>query len=377
MQGRFDKLIALAAALLVFAAGGTLCLVVGDDGDTQTVTTKKPVLDGVDKLDPDNNLEQGEVDEVDVAPPDLANVGPDFHQDTRDELPPGVTPEERNEAQVTPPNPLPPDEEYERQPVGGAQTVSCPQNFVQNSSPRTFGTVVSQWVLHITVSSPGSLRAIWNLFNTPSFGASSTYLLELDKECEQIVPFGNRPWTQLTFNNVSESVEIVTNLMTKNEWLASPIMRDAFLAQLTVERLKARGLPPRHVNPNGCTPQAGYMDHDDLECGNNHIDVGDTFPWGKFHDQVVQIYKHGTLCDARCRRIERQTNLVKSRREAHAKTHRHYSRHARQGECRKHVHQHKPSDYTKKHCRDLKLKIKTQHQGIRRGERTLQEISAL
>lgn len=362
---------ALAAAIALVVSTGLF----DDDCDEQcrpAVTQTVPIPAGV-QMDADTNRDAEQVQESSAEPalapgvapsPELTleNVGPDIHEDMLDETPPGITEDEALEAHITPPNPLPADEEYEPQPQGGANDFTCRQNYVRNYSPRSTGVRTSMFVLHFTVSSPGSLRAIWNLFNTASFGASSHYLLELNGQCEQIVPFGSKAWTQGAFNSSAESVEIVTNNLTTNEWLAAPILRDATLAKMVVSRLKANGLPARLVDPAGCTPQAGVTDHNRLECGNSHWDVGPGFPWGKLMEDVRQIYAHGVLCNAACQRLER-------RKKAHRKTHAHYRRHAKAGECKRHPHKVKASELRKPHCRELKERIHRQHKGIRRAQR--------
>lgn len=367
-----NKLLALLVALAAFASGTTICLTLEEDG-TVKITRQAPQLPTGTQLDADQEKEPHEQKESGAEPapldgeptstPSLENVGPDIHEDAVDETPPGITRSMADDALVTPPNPLPNAIEYTPLPQGGANDYNCAENFVRNHSPRATGVKVSQFVLHFTVSPPGSLRGIWSMFNNPASGASSHILLELDGECEYIVPWDRKAWTAGAFNSASEQAEIVTNNLTRNEWKASPIIRDAILARIVASRLKARGLPARRVDPEGCTPQAGLTDHDALECGNNHWDVGPNFPWGELMRDVKQIYKHGTLCDAKCRRIAR-------REAAHKKTHKHYRRHARRGECRKGPHRTKPREYTKKHCRNLKLKIKRQHAGIRRAKRS-------
>lgn len=293
MSGDFRTVLAV---LLAFLAGGFAAEVVVDDGGGKTRTVRvsvgkpKPIPEGV-QIDAGTQVSAAEEKESAARPfsvtpgaPSLANAGPDIHEDQADETPPGVTPEESADAKVTPPGigkPLPP---------AGAQNYTCTRNYVRNYSNRAPGTKVSQFVLHFTVSRPGSLPQIRNLFDTPSFGASSTLGLELDGECEQWVPFGKKAWTQGAFNSVSESVEIVTNDLSRAQWLGAPILKRGILAQIVADRLRARGLPPTLVDPVGCTPKAGYTDHGRLECGNSHWDVGRNFPWDVLGQQIRQRY---------------------------------------------------------------------------------------
>lgn len=289
---------ALPLLSLLLALGGVIVTVtlVDDDGDGRpdrgTVTID--VGRGEVQADRDQQLEPGERHEAregTQAPPGEqrapgaqtgpgAVVTPDVHEDTKDERPPGVSAEEAEQAEQTPPGLDRPEPQQ-----GGAQAYSCPRRYVRNYSSRG-GARTSMLVLHFTVSAPGSLDAIRNLFNTPSFGASSTYGVELSGRCEQWVPYDGKPWTNGAFNPVTETWEIVTFNLTREQWLNAPIIRDGLLAAHVRDRARALGIPLRLVNPEGCTPIAGITDHDRLECGNLHWDVGDNFPWKVFLRQV-------------------------------------------------------------------------------------------
>ena len=145
-------------------------------------------------------------------------------------------------------------------PVGGAQLLSCTSNPVRNFSTRAAGSVVSMPTLHYTVSTPGTLDAIRGLFDDPNFAASSHTLLEPSGRCVQIVPFSKKAWTQGAFNSVADSVEIICCRTDPSRawWLAQPIIAKSLLASWIVDRLRARGLPPKLVDPIGCEPLAGW-----------------------------------------------------------------------------------------------------------------------
>ena len=317
MRANLFRLWPVIALIAAFATTG-ICLVIDDAGQVRVFVPKPtPIPEGV-SMDANNEMSIAEREEsaarpFSVAPeaPPLSNAGPDIHEDTRDETPPGITREEADEALLTPPGVGP------GSPPAGAQLYRCEQNFVRNYSPRAAGARVSMMVLHFTVSRPGSLRAIWNLFNTPSFGASSTFLMELDNECEQIVPLDKKSWTQGAFNSVSESWEIVTNDLSRSQWLTSPILARGVLANHVADRLRARGLPARLVDPVGCTPKAGVTDHNRLECGNSHWDVGKNFPWDVFMAQVRRYYSGASriLGTARQRAACRKLNWWRRTRE--------------------------------------------------------------
>jgi len=174
------------------------------------------------------------------------------------------------------------------QPVAGAQNYSCKWKPVVNFSNRTAQNV--QFVVHETVSRPGTINAIWRLFNTPSFGASSHYIMEVSGKCLQIVALGKKSWTQGPFNSASTSVEIVApSGSTRAWWMKQPIIKRGILASLIRDNLKRMGSPLRWVDPVGCNPKAGWTDHEHLECGNNHCDVTgcDEFPREVVQAQIV------------------------------------------------------------------------------------------
>lgn len=275
--------------------------VADDDGQATIGDPAEPVAKPV-VVDANNQVEPGQEQKAGAEQP--ADVGPDIHEDARDETPPGApadAAEQVIDAPVQTGTPRPP---------AGAQNYSCRVQLVRNYSDRAPGAKVSQFVLHYTVSRPGSLNAIWGLFNTPSFGASSTLLLEPTGRCLRIVPWDKKAWTQGAFNSVSESVEIMAmGTESRAWWLAQPIIRRGILASIVADRLRARGLPPKFVDPVGCTPRAGWTDHFHLECGNNHHDVKPNFPYDVLAAQIRRAYYGGnplpiSAADrVRCRKI--------------------------------------------------------------------------
>ncbi len=277
---------ALLATLVAIALTAGLVVAIDDtdqDGRPEHITIT--IGDGQAKqkvvADRDNDLERDEQSESAAVPP--AREGVDVHEDARDETPPGVpaASAQKGLEQQTAPGKGP------ARPTGGAQNYSCPFRPVRNYSSRN-GQKVLLFVLHYTVSRPGSLDAIRGLFNTPSFGASSHLGIEFTGRCQQWVPFSAKAWTQGNFNGRAESVEIIaTGLETRAQWLASPHIRRGILASLVRDRLRANGLPLRLVDPDGCdVQQAGFTDHNRLECGNSHHDVSPNFPMDVFVRQV-------------------------------------------------------------------------------------------
>lgn len=288
------RIAALLALIAAIAAALVPVFTSFDWGSSESTTVTKtvvevpvpgPTINPV--IDPDQVVTPAQ--EAEQANPEQA--GPAIHEDAKDETPPGVTPAEV----ATIDNSRPPGLGAP-QPTGGAELLSCREHFVRNYSDRAAGSRVSQVVLHYTVSDPGSLDAIRNLFDTPSFAASSHLLLEPSGRCELIVPYAKKAWTEGAFNSVSDSVEIVCcrSDPSRSWWLAQPILKSGLLASWVVDRLRANGLPPKLVDPSGCTPRAGYTDHNRLECGNSHVDVGANFPWDVFGRQVRTLYNAGT-----------------------------------------------------------------------------------
>lgn len=262
---------------LVLALALTGCELAGGDGVETTTQTETvvPIPEGPDVTIDGDAAEQG---------------SPDIHEGAKDETPAGVTPDEAEQvlepvAGIGPPK-----------AVGGAQLLSCPKKLVRNHSSRGTAKVATVFY-HYTVSAPGTLRAIWNLFNTASFEASSHILLEPSGECEQIVEYGRKAWTQGAFNPIAVSVEIVCcrSDPPRSWWLAQPIIKKGLLAAWTVDRLKQFGLPPRRVDLEGCNAKAGYTDHNAAECGNDHTDVGRGFPWDVVGRQISALFNSGSL----------------------------------------------------------------------------------
>ncbi len=259
-------------------------------------------------VDPDN---QQDSDDVKEAPTERSV---DLHEDARDETPPGVPLQKIEDGQEKA------EDLAEELPAGeepaGAQLHSCPSRPVANQSslsgPR-LGTA-----LHFTVSRPGSINAIRGLFNTPSFGASSNYGIELTGECQRWVPENRKAWAQGAFNSNYVSIEIITNDLSRAQWLASPLIKRGILASLVRDINSRSGAPRRRVDPVGCTPVPGIVDHDALECGNTHWDVGPGFPWQEFIRQVRFGARPASVLTKRERTITKRARYGRGARKARA-----------------------------------------------------------
>jgi hypothetical protein len=262
---------------------------------TVNVATPTPV-----PVDPGTQLTKADVKEDATKNTNAVGVG--LHEDQKDETPPGVSKEAieagaEKSTEIAAVNLGKPEE------PAGAQNYSCPFAPVVNHSNLTHK--VEGVALHFTVSDPGTLLAVRGLFNTPDFGASSTFGIELTGRCQQWVSLEQKAWAQLTANSWYWSIEIVTRDRTRAQWLAAPIIRRGILANLVADLLHKAGARPVLVDPFGCTFLPGVTDHSRLECGNTHWDVGTHFPWDVFMKQVRQHYYSGnyrSACGSGCRR---------------------------------------------------------------------------
>lgn len=210
----------------------------------------------------------------------------------RDDTPaavPDATLEQARDAERDLAEPLPPL--TEPLPVGGAQGYSCRVDFASRGyGVRAAGAKVMSFILHYTVSPNvtgwSDVNAVGDFLQR--VGLSAHLIVDFEGHCKQKVPWERNAFTQGAFNSTSESVEIIaTGRETRAQWLASPLIKRGILAAIVRDRLRARGLPLRFVDPVGCTDRLGYTDHNHLECGNNHSDVAPAFPFDVFQRQLT------------------------------------------------------------------------------------------
>lgn len=293
MSSEVRKWVTFVAVLVVIGAGIALTLTGGHDEPPthETLTVPTPGPDEKVTVDRDNQLEVDELREDRESKPGTFTAPAvkeplDLHEDTRDETPAGITKDQvqagREKAERTEAPKL-----DDPQEPAGAQAYDCRSRPVVNQSAlsgRRYGVA-----LHFTVSQPGSLDAIYGLFNRRSFGASSNIGFELfNLRCQIWVGYDRKAWAQGAFNSAYISIEIISNDRSRASWLATPALKYGVLAALVRDLLKRTGAPAKLVDPVGCTPKAGVVDHDRLECGNSHWDVGPGFPWDVFMRQVRQ-----------------------------------------------------------------------------------------
>lgn len=314
--------VVVAAIIIVVVLFGIRALTNSDDGSPppqfHKVTVKEPGPDVTVQADRDHQYDPGESTEAvngtlpgnpaTVAPGSAANaVTPDVHEDMVDEgAVPGVPAKvvragKIRSEQLAKRDRLPPV-----QPAG-AQNYSCPAAPVVNQSALTESR--KGVALHFTVSAPGSLLSIRSLFNTPSFGASSNYGFEpYNQRCQQWVPDNRKAWAQLSANSAYISIEIMTFDRTRAEWLDTTMLKTGSLAALVRDKARAVGAPLRLVDPVGCTWLMGITDHDRLECGNTHYDVGKNFPWDVF---MAQVRRGVHVASKAARKMCRSYNLYR------------------------------------------------------------------
>jgi hypothetical protein len=276
----------LAAIVLVLLLVAVLIAVLSgsddegkDDGAAKVlIPVALPGPDVTVVADPDQVLDPEEQREA-------RDGGLDLHEDQRDETPPGVPPEVLK-AGDRKTDELVRKERLRLERPGGAQNYQCQNRPVRNQSGlsgRQHGVA-----MHFTVSNPGSLFAIRGLFDRASFGASSNYGWDWGSPrgnyCHVWVPVGRKAWAQGRANSAYVSIEVHTKDRPRASWVAN--LKDGRLASLVRDLAKRTGAPLKLVDPRGCVFPPGITDHDRLECGNTHWDVGKNFPWDYFMRQV-------------------------------------------------------------------------------------------
>lgn len=166
-------------------------------------------------------------------------------------------------------------------PLAAPSQRGCRTRMVVNKSSRN-GVRPRLLVMHYTVSAnrPGfqDVNAITQLFNQPSFAASSNYVIDRDGNCNYIVAEADKAWTQAAGNPVSISWEII------NTGSEHPLFTGAGLRKLAItisDAAKRWGIPIRKgaTFAGGCgVKQSGIIDHRTFgACGGNH---GDIAPFG-------------------------------------------------------------------------------------------------
>jgi hypothetical protein len=300
----------LLAALIVIAL--TIAVVVGQD--LLTDDAPRPVPPRAPAA-PAAKAPTGELQTKDPG---------QLRDDTPSDIPKPVL-QRAEEAEHKEADPLPPVDAP--LPVAGAQGYSCRTDYAHRGyGQRAAGSKVMSFKLHFTVSPniPGWADVDGVGDYLERVGLSAHDIIDFEGHCEHRVPYSLNAYTEGSFNSTSESVEIIaTGRETRAQWLAAPLFKRRILANYVRDRLRARGLPLRFVDPQGCVDQLGYTDHNHLECGNDHSDVAPTcaaghlpqyplspplgcsgFPFDVFQRQVADGPRPVTLTDRiTCRKL--------------------------------------------------------------------------
>jgi hypothetical protein len=220
-------------------------------------------------------------------------------------------------------------------PQGGVQLNPCVGgHYAKNRSAYggvhpnpVYGTVVHE-TIGPNVSGWGDIYGTANYLDL--IGLSANDIMDAEAHCIHFVDYRYDAYAEGNFNRFYDSIEIVgTGKESRAWWLSQPIFKDHVLANYLVDRLKARGAPLRLVDPNGCTPQLGFTDHNRLECSNDHTDMvgGDPagakidpgFPMDVLVHQVAQGAVIKVKITAHDRKVCARVAAYRGRRRHHLK----------------------------------------------------------
>lgn len=238
------------------------------------------------------------VGDLQVEPENPSKPG-DAEETLRDETPDEVDPEVLEDAKKQ--NEQIGGTELNPQPVGGAQNYRVRKDFKCHAYSSRNGQRPTEFVLHFTVSPNrpgwGDVLGIRDYFCRTKI-ASATYIGDFEGHFLQQVPESEKPWTQGAANPTSISIEIIaTGLETRQEWLDSKLFKKGLLAELMRDSMRRNGIKIVRVDPRGCIFPVGYTDHNALECGNDHTDVGLNFPWDTLKKQLA---RNTSRCGLKC-----------------------------------------------------------------------------
>ncbi len=156
------------------------------------------------------------------------------------------------------------------QSAPGCRSYLIPRNFSSGGGVRKRLIVV-----HYTVSPnrPGwsDVLGIVAWFSRAMAQASSHYVLDAEGHCALLVPEAAKAWTQVGFNPVSVSIEVINTGKETAAWQAT----QPALVKL-IRSIGARwDIPMRRGAISGCSVvRSGIVDHDQLgACGGGHFDV--------------------------------------------------------------------------------------------------------
>lgn len=283
--------IASIIAILLALAGVLTAITDPFGGDTtavRTVTvpvpggvTAAPAVTKVDTNGAKPGVQPGTVTAPPAATAQVAATAAGDHADSRDETPVGVSPKALEAGRQAQDRLAATDQLPIVTPDAAPQQRGCTTALVRNYSTRR-GVRPRLFVVHYTVSpnrpGPGDVNAVVNLFNTPSFAASSNYVIDREAFCKYIVRESDKAWTQAAANPFAISVEII------NSGREGSLISGAGLRKLGIiisDATRRWAIPLRQGAVSGCVPtKPGIVTHQMLgSCGGGHVDVS-PYPLG-------------------------------------------------------------------------------------------------
>lgn len=262
----------LIAALVAIAAGGTLAIVVDEDGPDgpKPPRTISVSVDTNGNGVPDETLK---VPEPAVDAVEKSDLGQ--HDKLRNEEPPTATDSqlEANDAA----------EQRNRQntkalPTAGASAgfPGCKTAFIGSASSRG-GVRPSLYIEHYTVSGNrpgwGDVDAIIAFFARRSTGASSHFIIDREGHCAYIVPIELKAWTAAAMNSFGIQFEFINSGSELSLLDAAGYAK----ARLVHQEIRRRtGIPLRRGSVSNCVPtRSGIIQHaDGGACAGGHHDIG-------------------------------------------------------------------------------------------------------
>lgn len=175
-----------------------------------------------------------------------------------------------------------PDQVLEPRTLAAPEQHGCKTDPVRNWSSRN-GARPALGVVHYTVSRNQSgwddVDAIRDYFDQSRSQASSHFVIDFEGHCAYIVHTARKAWTQGWFNPWSISIEFIAK-GDERVWPEAALRRGA---RVLADQMKQYGIPVQPAIVSGCrVVRAGIIDHEALDCGNDHTDVKPYFPMGKF-----------------------------------------------------------------------------------------------
>ena len=378
MQDLIERLLALAknslarrvvATLVVVAVGLLGIQVVDDDGDGRPDKLTIP-LQGVEQVPAGvpNGAEQVTLDENEQEILDDIEGELGGHSEARlnDETPAELPPLARRELpryfeRNAESNTLP-----DLSPLAAPQQRGCASKFVGNQQSR--GGVTPRAIMAhyaVTRDRDGILDAMTALANRRESQVSWHYAQRPGGDCVYNVPETAAAWTIAAANRYTINIEHTVfgdepDIANSHGWPK--------VGRLYSDIARRWDIPLRRavIDKNTCVPiRSGIGEHKDAgDCGGGHLDICKT-PCSTSTPRSAQGFHVEKII-----RAARLWRRLEARRRAHRRTHSRY----RDLKCKKTMHKRRPAALNRQQCRDVKLRGKRQHAGIRHTTRTLRSL---